>query len=176
MISSATIRRLERNLRESVVTLPIPLVLGGPSAPKPVEKPCNCGGKGKCKCEKEEGSCSEGDCAGGEDCGCESFEQPLGCTCDSAPCTCAASMVENEYPVARFTFSDAVSGKASKNEPLGLSKKKFVQLLKRMVAPLPIYDAPGAISVVCAPALEQGLKELGLKNGLDMFVADESKK
>lgn len=148
----STIKRLERQLKESVKVTPVPMMSMNPDtfsgpAPKSVSKGacgCSCPACANCTAKMEDS---------GGDCGC-------GCGGQDA----------NGKPVNLYSFTGKALKGADPELPLGYSQPRFLSLLQAMVAPLPVRNKPGVISVVASPALEKGLGALALKEGLEMTV------
>ena len=148
----STIERLERQLKESIKGVPVPMgvsvdpdTFSGP-APEQVSKKgacgCSCAACANCKA-KTEGK--DGDC---------------GCGCGGNP-----------SPVNLYAFTGKSAQGSDPALPLGYSKTKFLSLLQAMVAPLPVANKPGVISVVASPALRKGLAALAAKEGMTMIVS-----
>lgn len=184
MISVSVLERLERQLEESIATPAVPMSMGidpdtfsGP-APIEVSPGCDCSGKGGCQCKKTkktEGDCdgcAQGECEGS----CESYDRLPGCVCEgNAPCMCDVSLEENKSPVKHYVFMRKVNNQSDPLLPLGYTYTKFLSLLQRMVAPLKVHNAPGAISVKASPALEKGLRELARREKMTMDIAKVKK-
>lgn len=155
------IERLEAQLIESVNTAAVPMgmsmgvsvdpdTFSGP-APKNVSKKGACG----CSCEACRGCKSKMEGAGG-DCGCG--------------CSGAQNEGRNRQPVNQYTFTKPVNNQSDARLPLGYTHTKFLSLLQKMVAPLPVINEPGRISVVASPALASGLKTLARREGMKVKI------
>jgi hypothetical protein len=154
-MKKSTIERLERQLKESVKGVPVPMgvnvdpdTFSGP-APIKMEKGA-CG----CSCEACRGCKAKMEGAGG---GC-------GCGCGGK------NESKNTKPVKMYVFTGEAAKGSDAALPLGYSQTKFLSLLQSMVAPLPVVNKPGMISVIASPALEKGLGALAAKEGMKMSI------
>ena len=109
--------------------------------------------------------CGKGDC----DCCNDSSEKEV-ITGD------AYETVENKSPTVRYEFSGPIRNGADKELALGYHYTRFMSLVQRMVAPLPLTNSPRAIGLVASPALKKGLEALAKSEGLTMAVIKEGKK
>ena len=153
-----TIKSLESRLLESIRTSVVPMGSRVDpdtfSGPAPIEMPSAKGGCG-CSCKSCQGCKSKVEGQGG-DCG----------------CGCAPIMSDaNTKPVNKYTFTREVENGSDPLLPLGYTYTKFLSLLQSMVAPLPVSNEPGRISVIASPALARGLSTLANKEGMTLTVA-----
>ena len=80
--------------------------------------------------------------------------------------------IENTAPTRVYRFVGKIKNGADKDLAHGYHHTKFVSLLQKMIAPLPIINKPSGIEVEASPALEKGLIALAKKNGLKTFVLE----
>jgi len=86
------------------------------------------------------------------------------CTAD---CDCKqVEYVENRAPTVTYQFVGPLKDGANKDLAHGYHYTKFMSLLQRMVAPLPIVNKPSGIEVIASPALEKGLRALAKSEGM----------
>ena len=107
-------------------------------------------------------------------------KQPCGCpSCVDDPMKApimggAHETVENTAPTLRYIFSGPVVKGLDPELALGYHYTKFMSLLQKMVAPLPLINKVGAIELVASPALKRGLGALAKGEGLQMKSINEA--
>lgn len=100
-----------------------------------------------------------------------------GCGCGGGCGGCECSRVEtieNKAPTKTYRFVGQIKNGADKELAHGYHYTKFMSLLQKMVAPLPIVNKPSGIEVVASPALAKGLTALAKKEGLETTILEGS--